>query len=1116
MSSSPGGEKAIALPQKANQIQSVSFVPSIRPKEDAVAILRISPGRFVVSEESERSVTLISSSSDGCMEAEGRDASEAIVLLNLGDQQHQEQHHQQQHHSSAVPNATVILEESQLASIQSATTNVDTDGFVVKSSSENWALIQLSGGGSILLASSAHDLCAYAMDVMSDIDIGGREGSEKPEQQQERLPDAIDQDDAEPYKFPSLKMSILSNNDIISGFTINHRGGGVPIESDLFSGRVLLMMRPPNSAEDDPYYHERVFSKKRRRFEIQIQGKFKYIPEGTVWCGFETSEQMQLGLVSKGLCNLLLRLVSKAVPGTMHYSFGDKNNNELPHISFPAWTLFDKVVVTEDGETPPPLGPEMLPETKQASAARKRSGESGIWNTTDTYSFSYHSMYLDLPIWHLVNLPTSDIDLSQFWGDSSLRIVVYENDNASKGNKHLRRDNRYIAGIQAQYLGFKDNESIADMIDENDARPMDQNKLSLISRSISILEGNVDPEADASCDGDESGIMAVPASVMEGWDNSTIDSESDDETAFYDTAEMLLSESERALESGRVYVENDSSMGFEIETSILSSESFRNHLLYDMLCPAWIDIPSDQRGKYARVFAFVVGEKTSDVIFRSFAEFSELFSMAEAKAFVDQTCSPRLSVFEKQRRIMGYTLAACRHISSSRSTQRCLALRHQEGCQFGGGKDFLNRAAPDSITIRTLGETILQGCNVARALSERHWVEEYAIITSRWLSFFHLEKKRPSYSIHLREVLGVHNLDRSDCPYFPSFYFLAIETVSRVIYLMFPSNSARKEATRTILHAHAALVSDAQSADPFVDTFDDQTLHYMHKSSLYSCKQRRLVNNRKFVFHSLGKIAFDDREGPDNIHPLTLVQSVLLKARRLRLEGLGKSTDMLDEFLVAAADLKSANVIGLSEKERCAFYLNLYHIMVIHGQLLFGPPTTTFGSNSFLNHFAMVAYEVGDDILSLSELEHNIIRAPMNNPSQLASRFVLPKSVYKHALKKADYRLNFALNCGSFSNPEHIRVFNADSLDEELYEAMKDYLVVAKVSSNGKTVTLPKICQWYSSDFGQKHIDVLRLCVPHLEESDRIRLSSNLSGIHTRYLGFDFKCRPLKLKVEVV
>ena len=725
-------------------------------------------------------------------------------------------------------------------------------------------------------------------------------------------------------------------------------------------------------------------------------------------------------------------------------------------------------------------------------------------------------MYLDLPIWHLVNLPTSDIDLSQFWGDSSLRIVVYENDNVIKGNRHLRQDNRYIAGIQVQYLGFKDDESIADMIDENDVRPIDQKKLSLISRSISsnFLEDNVEPEAEASCDGDESRIMEVPASVMEGWDNSTIDSESDDGTAFYDTAEMLLSESERALESGRVYVDNESSMGFEIETSAVFSESFQNHLLYDMLCPAWIDMPSDQRGKYTRVFAFVVGEKTSDVVFRSFAEFSELFSMAEAKAFVDQTCSPRLSAFEKQRRIMGYTLAACRHIPSSRSTQRCLALRHQEGFQFGGAKNFLNRATPGSRTTH-LGETILRGCNVARALSERHWVEECAIITSEWCLFFHPDRKRSSYSIHLREVLGVHNLHRSDCPYFPSFCFLTIETASRVIYLMFRSNSAREEASRTILQARAALVSDTQSDNLSVDSFDDQMLLYMHKSSLYSCKQRRLLNNRKLTFSSLGKISFDDREGPDNIHPLTLVQSVLLKALRLPLDRLGQSTGMLDDFLDAAADLKSANVVGLSEKERCAFYINLYHIMVIHGQLLFGPPTTTFGSNSFVNHFSVVAYEVGDDIFSLSELEHNIIRAPMNSPSQFASRFVLPKSYYKHALKKADYRLNFALNCGSVSNPQHVRVFHADSLDEDLHKAMKDYLVVAKVSSNGKTITLPKICQWYSSDFGRKHIDVLRLCVPHLEESDKIRLPSNLSGIHTRYLGFDFKCRPLKLKVEV-
>ena len=138
-----------------------------------------------------------------------------------------------------------------------------------------------------------------------------------------------------------------------------------------------------------------------------------------------------------------------------------------------------------------------------------------------------------------------------------------------------------------------------------------------------------------------------------------------------------------------------------------------------------------------------------------------------------------------------------------------------------------------------------------------------------------------------------------------------------------------------------------------------------------------------------------------------------------------------------------------------------------------------------------------------------------NSPSQFASRFILPKSVYRHALRKSDYRINFALNCGSTSNPEYVQIFTSENLDNELNIAASDYLAVAKVSSNDKTLTLPKICQWYSADFGRKHTDVARLCARHLVEQDRFRLSANLSAVHTRYLGFEFKCRPLKLRLGV-
>ena len=96
-----------------------------------------------------------------------------------------------------------------------------------------------------------------------------------------------------------------------------------------------------------------------------------------------------------------------------------------------------------------------------------------------------------------------------------------------------------------------------------------------------------------------------------------------------------------------------------------------------------------------------------------------------------------------------------------------------------------------------------------------------------------------------------------------------------------------------------------------------------------------------------------------------------------------------------------------------------------------------------------------------------------------------------------------------------MQIFTTENLDNELHIAASDYLTVAKVSSDGKILTLPKMCQWYSSDFGRKHTDVARLCARHLVEQDRMRLSTNLSAIHIRYLGFEFKCRPLKPRFGV-
>lgn len=92
---------------------------------------------------------------------------------------------------------------------------------------------------------------------------------------------------------------------------------------------------------------------------------------------------MTLGLVTRGLCNMLLGF-ARRINSAMNYSYGDTENKELPHIVFPLWTSVDKMVVTPEGGEPPPLG-ELFPEDEKGRSKRRGGGDLGNWDTTSTY-----------------------------------------------------------------------------------------------------------------------------------------------------------------------------------------------------------------------------------------------------------------------------------------------------------------------------------------------------------------------------------------------------------------------------------------------------------------------------------------------------------------------------------------------------------------------------------------------------------------------------------------------------------------------------------------------------------------------------------------------------------
>ena len=164
-------------------------------------------------------------------------------------------------------------------------------------------------------------------------------------------------------------------------------------------------------------------------FEVQVQGKFKRMPVGEIFCGAESSNKMELGLItrsiSKAACNFCATIVND-----LHYSFGDDQdapNYQVPHIVAPLFPTLDKIVVTPAGEEPPPLGVPFVEDPEYRKQRLKfRFMEQANIDLGSTYSFSVNTSNLDLQEWTLVGIPmVRPMDLRSFFGNSTLRLGIF-------------------------------------------------------------------------------------------------------------------------------------------------------------------------------------------------------------------------------------------------------------------------------------------------------------------------------------------------------------------------------------------------------------------------------------------------------------------------------------------------------------------------------------------------------------------------------------------------------------------------------------------------------------------------------------------------------------------
>ena len=165
-------------------------------------------------------------------------------------------------------------------------------------------------------------------------------------------------------------------------------------------------------------------------FEVQVQGRFKKVPKGAVYVGADAENKLELGLLTRSFCRVILQFVMTMVRN-LHYSFGETakgDDYEISHIVAPLFSTMDKIVVTPEGQKPPPMG---TPFPEDLEFRKKRLDPVQVENihidTSSTYSFSVNTSNMDLCSWTLVNVPMlREMNLNTFSGGCPVRLVSYE------------------------------------------------------------------------------------------------------------------------------------------------------------------------------------------------------------------------------------------------------------------------------------------------------------------------------------------------------------------------------------------------------------------------------------------------------------------------------------------------------------------------------------------------------------------------------------------------------------------------------------------------------------------------------------------------------------------
>jgi len=177
----------------------------------------------------------------------------------------------------------------------------------------------------------------------------------------------------------------------------------------------------------------------------------------------------------------------------------------------------------------------------------------------------------------------------------------------------------------------------------------------------------------------------------------------------------------------------------------------------------------------------------------------------------------------------------------------------------------------------------------------------------------------------------------------------------------------------------------------------------------------------------------------------------------------GDDTQSFEERM-AALSMEELKIGLTNDNEKKAFWINAYNgftqVLLKKNPDAYKDKKTFFTSNQILLAGAK---------FSLDDMEHGILRRNKVKWSLgYFSKLFPPKKEKELRVKKLDYRLHFALNCGAKSCPP-IAFYNPEDIDRQLDVATAAYLNGEAIYNEKENrLGLPAIMGWFRRDFGGK------------------------------------------------